>query len=113
MSAAVRLTDKQKQVQTLTLRDGPNCFWCGRLTHRKQPGQTKVYDHTATRDHVIPKSAGGTDALWNLVLACFKCNADRADLPAEAFAILRHRTPDRLREHLACVSIDRLSPRGG
>lgn len=38
-----------------------DCVYCGR------PGRT--------RDHVIPKSKGGTNAPWNLVPACRDCNS--------------------------------------
>lgn len=33
----------------------------------------------ATRDHVYPKSKGGTNEDVNYVLACLKCNGDKAD----------------------------------
>jgi hypothetical protein len=41
--------------------------------------------HTFTIDHITPRSAGGTNALQNLVGACPECNAAKADaipLPA-------------------------------
>jgi hypothetical protein len=38
-----------------------------------------------TRDHVVPKSKGGTKTVW----ACLKCNALKADLSLEEFRQLR------------------------
>jgi hypothetical protein len=39
-----------------------------------------------TRDHIIPRSDGGTDARANLVAACRFCNGYRGNRPAdEAF----------------------------
>lgn len=50
------------------------CKYCG-------VGLTAV---TATLDHVIPKSRGGTDAPSNLALACHACNNAKGDkLPGE------------------------------
>lgn len=43
------------------------CHYC-----RKDFGQL-------TRDHVIPRSAGGTNAYWNVVYACERCNSLKAD----------------------------------
>jgi hypothetical protein len=28
-------------------------------------------------DHIIPRAAGGPNALWNLRLACIECNSQR------------------------------------
>ncbi len=35
-----------------------------------------------TRDHVVPDSAGGAKAWWNLVPACLSCNDGKADRQA-------------------------------
>lgn len=54
-------------------RDGPRCWICGR----------RLTMITATLDHVIPRSKGGTNALRNLRLACSPCNSERGNLDAE------------------------------
>lgn len=63
-------------------RDGWECRYCGRLTQCAtcEPDAPVV----ATTDHIIPKSAGGTNALVNLCIACRPCNEakDSADRPA-------------------------------
>jgi 5-methylcytosine-specific restriction enzyme A len=63
----------------LAVRDGgAMCHYC------LQWG--KIYDLTV--DHVIPRSHGGSDALANLVLACWPCNRAKGDLaPAEFQAV--------------------------
>lgn len=61
-------------------RDMGECQYCGK----------KLTMETATLDHVIPRSRGGLDIWTNLVLACGRCNARKADrLPAEAGMTLR------------------------
>jgi 5-methylcytosine-specific restriction endonuclease McrA len=42
----------------------------------------------ATADHVIPRAAGGTSALANLVLSCRHHNSRRGDIP---YAVYRRR----------------------
>ena len=55
-------------------RDRNLCLYCGR-----------VFAHaTLTRDHVVPKSRGGTDEWDNVVAACKRCNHHKGDrLPHE------------------------------
>ena len=45
------------------------CTYCRR---RIKPGQETV-------DHVIPKSRGGSDDAWNLVICCKSCNERKGD----------------------------------
>lgn len=42
----------------------PHCEYC----------DLRLQTWTATLDHVIPRSKGGTNELCNLVLACYECN---------------------------------------
>lgn len=52
----------------LLKRDGDLCYWCACRFTEANP---------ATQEHLVPRSAGGTDALTNLRLACERCNAER------------------------------------
>lgn len=57
-------------------RDGHACVWCGKYLGNPE----------ATLDHVIPRSAGGSNRYWNLITACRGCNSRRKDTPAHMFA---------------------------
>ena len=46
------------------LRDGGRCRYCGA--------------RATTADHVVPKSAGGSSSMSNLVAACGGCNRDKS-----------------------------------
>lgn len=57
-------------------RDFYTCQYCGR-----KPNQDEC-----TIDHIIPRSQGGETSWTNCVLACYKCNSQKADRrPEEAF----------------------------
>lgn len=56
----------------LYLRDGFKCLWC-------ESDLTGFKAENITLDHLIPKSAGGSNAPVNLVTACRSCNSARQD----------------------------------
>lgn len=62
---SLTLTRKRRRL----LKANPRCAYCGCDLSR----------HTATLDHVVPRSKGGTDSIENLVLACQPCNVQKAD----------------------------------
>jgi len=45
----------------------------------------------ATKDHLLPVSRGGTDAIANIVPACVDCNRLKSDLTEEEFRAERKR----------------------
>lgn len=45
-----------------------------------------------TKDHRVPKSAGGSDLLSNLFCTCEKCNNKKANMTHEEFVLLKGRT---------------------
>lgn len=49
-------------------RDGPICVYCG----DEYETITKL-----TIDHVIPKTMGGSNEIFNLVLSCYDCNRNK------------------------------------
>lgn len=66
---------------------GPGCVFCGA--------------EATTRDHLVPKSRGGTDHLSNLRPCCRPCNALKADMtPAEW---LGDRCPEELKAFTTSV----------
>lgn len=62
--------------RSLWRRDDYTCQYCGR----------KPKEDECTIDHVIPRSLGGDTNWTNCVLACYRCNSQKADRrPEEAF----------------------------
>lgn len=68
---------KQVLVERLVARDGTSCTWCCvPLVHEPIHPKLDCATHL-TLEHIIPLSAGGTNDLCNLALACFRCNNER------------------------------------
>ena len=59
--------------RALFSRDGNTCLYCGHT----------FPDFNLTRDHVVPKSRGGSDLWDNVVAACKRCNHRKGDLLLE------------------------------
>lgn len=57
----------------LLLRDGDICHYC----ENKMETRNHRSPNAATVEHIVPRSLGGGNASYNLVLACSKCNGDR------------------------------------
>lgn len=59
------------RVRYIADRDGYRCWYC----------EIPFYEYgEVTIEHEIPRSAGGTDALTNLRLACKPCNAAKGGI---------------------------------
>lgn len=76
-------------ITALVERDGPGCHYCGRDLDAER-AMTEGYTGPMppwwpTKDHKLPKAAGGHDALENLLLSCFTCNNQKADTPYEDY----------------------------
>jgi len=71
-------TRRHRRIKALIFRDGDVCFYCG--TTFSGTGK-----RMRTIDHRIPEALGGTHVLENCVLACSKCNREKADQPEEVF----------------------------
>jgi 5-methylcytosine-specific restriction endonuclease McrA len=59
-------------------RDGRKCLCCNKAL--------SVTTGEATLDHIIPRSAGGSNHETNLYTACGPCNSARGATPLEEFA---------------------------
>lgn len=69
------------------LRDSHCCQYCGR----------RFMEEELNLDHVVPRDRGGVTAWENIVTACIRCNAQKANrLPTQAGMVLR-RAPQRPR----------------
>lgn len=67
--------EKQRIRNEVLERDGYVCQYCG----------TQLNEKTATVDHVIPKSQGGSSYADNLVCACQECNLEKGDMMPDDF----------------------------
>lgn len=82
---------------------GPHCEHCGQpiklawLRKGVDPQAAAHLPDTATFDHEVTKSRGGTRHYQNGILSCVQCNAARDDLPINTFR-------DLLRAHPALGS---------
>lgn len=56
------------------------CNWCGRTRY-------------LTRDHVIPRSLGGSNGRSNIVMACEDCNSLKGDMKPEHWAVVMRDIP--------------------
>lgn len=62
-------------------RDGHRCVQCGGRFPVPQSGVNwmRSMGNFLTVDHVIPRSKGGVNAMWNLVAMCYDCNQAKGD----------------------------------
>jgi 5-methylcytosine-specific restriction endonuclease McrA len=58
---------RRRRKRSLFARYGCYCYHCGNCFSIQQ----------LTLDHLTPRSRGGSNALFNLRLACFSCNNRR------------------------------------
>lgn len=69
-----RAFDREQRASVLRKQNG-RCKYClDRLTMKQ-----------ATRDHVIPRSKGGSNLDSNIVVACSPCNLTKGSLPVKQF----------------------------
>lgn len=68
---------KKSSSRTRTLHAAQNgrCFYCDK----------PVSITGATKDHMVPKSKGGSDSMTNLVMACRGCNTAKGDMSKDEF----------------------------
>lgn len=83
---------KRRNLIRLAMRDGCKCRHC--QTDVYFPWMVSKQYHrnnrarSATFDHIIPKSQGGTYHLSNGMIACKQCNNARGDMSVEQFQAL-------------------------
>lgn len=65
---------RQEKRLAIYIRDGFSCAYCGRDLKDAAPQDINL-------DHLLPRSAGGTNEATNLVTSCKSCNCSRQDKP--------------------------------
>lgn len=69
---------KRNKKQQLINLYGSTCCWCGKTLKHNE----------ITIEHLLPKNLGGSNAIANLLLACFACNNSRGSrLLPEKYAL--------------------------
>lgn len=62
----------------------PCCYYCSHPVKKVIDDGPRLHD-SMTSDHIIPRSRGGVNAKVNRVIACFSCDAAKADGDAVEF----------------------------
>lgn len=63
---------------------GSHCHWCGRAVRKARASlKGPIPNDIATLDHLEPVSKGGLTNTHNCVVACYACNTERGDMPAD------------------------------
>jgi 5-methylcytosine-specific restriction endonuclease McrA len=64
----------------LVVKVGRRCHYCGiECSPLKRPSQR------ITKDHRIPVSRGGSDAIENIVVACRGCNSEKSNMTEDEY----------------------------
>ena len=94
----VRLTRRN-----VLVRDKFMCQYCGIKVARPQPNAKVRKLHEYTWDHVTPRSLGGKTTWTNIVTACFKCNARKANRMPEKCGMTLISQPVKPKMSLALI----------
>lgn len=62
--AQISQRQERREIRRKKLQENPRCVYCSK----------RLMERTATLDHIVARSNGGTDDEANLVLACTACN---------------------------------------
>lgn len=64
---------KRREHRRKLLARDPHCFYC----------RVELTAESATLDHLVPRSLGGSTSPGNLRLCCHECQRTKADIPME------------------------------
>jgi len=66
--------NRSKSIKKLFNDQCGKCYYC-----KKQMTLDLGYQETAEKDHIIPKSLGGSSKKFNIVAACHRCNRHKGN----------------------------------
>lgn len=81
--------DKRRRRKVLFNQQNGKCCFCRCKTVLPEPDMIKLVRSSATVEHIVSKQHGGTDALVNLAMSCYRCNSLRGTLPYHMFLNLQ------------------------
>ena len=105
LRATVRAWWRARRLAAANRAGASSCFYCGVAFTESGPEHRTV-------DHRLPKSRGGTDALRNMVFACYACNQRKRDRLEEDFLASEWLATRRSRDRNA-PEVDRSGPENG
>lgn len=76
---------RKARLMTLFNKQAGCCAYCGEVMEI----DTCNKPMSATIDHIIPRSKGGKDEIFNLVAACRQCNTEKGNMPLVDFIQIR------------------------
>jgi hypothetical protein len=71
----------EREWDALVLFWGWRCFYCGKPVH----ANPEDFRDELVKDHVFPRSRGGSDFIVNIRPACFNCNRLKGNMTLEEF----------------------------
>ena len=71
-----------RSIKILWEKQDGKCYFCKQKTFLREPDQKKNSKCTATREHLIPKSQGGSNRVANIKMSCHYCNTWRGNMCA-------------------------------
>jgi 5-methylcytosine-specific restriction endonuclease McrA len=90
---AARYNFSRRVKDVVYAKTGGRCFYCGKKIENEdildEGGGVVTVRHHWNVDHKIPVSRHGTNAIENLVPACFSCNAEKGTMTDEEFVLWR------------------------
>lgn len=72
---------RMRRQRVLYRRFAGRCFYCDRQVLYRHEACGGKQHLRLTRDHLIPRSRGGSDGAANIVAACYACNNRRGCRP--------------------------------
>ena len=84
-----KMSSNMRRLKRIHEEQDGKCYWCGEEMNLWFEVDRKIYHkvfhRTATIEHLLPRSQGGTLHRSNIACACNDCNAKRSTIPHDHF----------------------------
>ncbi len=97
-----RTSRLRRLLRSLSEAQNHRCCYCGHKTWLEgiDCDVKRERWNEATKEHINPRSNGGTYGKYNLVMACHSCNNARGVMPYEDFIALITKEPKKHKPHI-------------